>query len=96
MEDFEARSQPYLPEGQHPPGEQRSKREWSGNSPLSALGRESVVDISEGTLPKEARSVLPGLPSGGGEGDDNIEPCRTCDPPIHPPAGREGVMGMHT
>lgn len=63
MEDFEARSQPYLPEGQHPPGEQRSKREWSGNSPLSALGRESVVDISEGTLPKEARSVLPGLPS---------------------------------
>lgn len=26
----------------------------------------------------------------------NIEPCRTCDPPIHPPAGREGVMGMHT
>lgn len=61
MEDFEARSQPYLPEGQRPRGTE--KQEWSGNSPLSALGRESVVDISEGTLQREARSVLPGLPS---------------------------------
>lgn len=61
MEDFETRNQPCLPEGQRPRGTAEHK---SGvcHSPLSALGCESVVDISEGTLRREAQQCPSGTP----------------------------------